>query len=73
MKIVGENKFYVPTQSFSIGGEHGGYTLAYSADGVHFTDFEKSVPANETLVVNGVCKNMCFKLKGNEGELYLQY
>lgn len=62
--INGDEQFQVLAHSFSVGYTNG-YTLQYSADGVNFTSWTAATPANEVLVVNGVAKNMWFKLSGN--------
>lgn len=73
MKINGENAFQVLAHSFSVSPSSQSYTLQYSANGIEFTDWEETTPANETLVVNGVGKFMYFKLKGNNSEVDIQY
>lgn len=65
VKIInGETPFQVLAHSFSVGFTNG-YTLQYSADGVNYTSWTAATPANEVLIVNGVAKNMWFKLDGN--------
>lgn len=73
MLVQGEQIFTVPANSFAVGGTASGFTLAYSADGLTYTEWEKETPANETLVVNGVAKGMRFKLLNNTGETYIQF
>ncbi len=73
MKISGEKTFSVPTNGFAVSPSAEGYTLQYSADGRDFTDYDEATPADEVLVVNGCPKNMSFKLKGNESDVYIQY
>lgn len=73
MLIQDEQIFSVPTNSFAVGGTEAGYTLAYSADGLTYTNYDKETPANETLVVNGVAKGMRFMLKNNVGAAYIQF
>lgn len=71
-KIVeGENQFQILAHSFAVSPSNEGYTLAYSADGVNFTDWSEATPANETLVVNGIAKSMYFKLKGNNSNVII--
>lgn len=70
--ITGEMPFQVLAHSFSVYSESG-YTLNYSADGVHYTAYDEATPAAETLIVNGVAKNMFFKLGGNSGEATITY
>lgn len=73
MKITGETIFYIPSNEFAISPSNEEYTLAYSADGVNFTNYEKATPAGETLVVNGIPKFMKFKLIGNNSTVTIQY
>lgn len=72
-KITGEKPFQILAHSFAVSPSSEGYTLNYSADGVHFTAWEEATPANETLVVNGVAKQMFFKLSGNASEVEITY
>lgn len=62
--INAEQPFQVLAHSFSVGFTNG-YTLQYSADGVNYTAYTAATPANEVLIVNGVGKDMWFKLSGN--------
>ncbi len=71
--ISGEQPFQVLAHSFSLSPSSEGYTLAYSADGVNYTEYETAVPADETLIVNGIAKAMFFKAVGNDSELVLTY
>lgn len=64
--------FQVQAHSFSVYSE-AGYTLNYSADGVHYTAYSDATPAGETLIVNGVAKGMFFKLAGNTGEATITF
>lgn len=73
MKVQGETIFYIPSNEFAISPSAEGYTLAYSADGVNFTNYEEATPAGETLVVNGIPKFMKFKLVGNNSTVTIQY
>lgn len=73
MKITDEQIFGIPEKTFSVSASESGYTLAYSADGVSFTNHTEPTPANEVLIVNGVAKGMTFKLVGNQGDVYIQY
>lgn len=73
-KIVsGANGFQVLAHSFSLSPSTEGYTLAYSADGINYTNYSEAVPANETLIVNGIAKAMYFKCVGNQTNLVLTY
>ena len=73
MKVQGEQIFSIPQTSFAISPSAEGYTLAYSADGINFTENDESTPAGETLVVNGCAKFMKYKLVGNQSEVLIQY
>lgn len=71
MKVIvsGEQVFKVAKNQVAIGPSASGYTLAYSADGVNFTEYAEATPANENLIVNGVVQYSYLKLVGNEGEV----
>lgn len=71
--ITGEQPFQVLAHSFGVSPSSNGYTLAYSADGVNYTEHTEATPANETLIVNGVAKGMYFRLSGNESSVKIQY
>lgn len=73
LNVNGERVFQVLAHSFSVSPSAEGYTLAYSADGINFTDYEEATPANETLIVNGVNKGEFFKLKGNASQVVINY
>lgn len=73
MKIEKENVFGIPTTSFGVSASNSGYTLAYSADGETFTEYETPTPAGEVLIVNGTPKGFSFKLVGNTDTVYIQY
>lgn len=71
MKIIvsDEQVFKVAKNQVAIGPSASGYTLAYSADGVNFTEYSTATPASENLIVNGVVQYSYLKLVGNEGEV----
>lgn len=71
--ITGEQPFSVPTRSFAVSPSSEGFTLNYSADGVSYTAYSSSTPANETLIVNGVPKSLVYKLVGNQSELTVTF
>ena len=73
IKVQGEQPFQVMAHSFSCSPSEEGYTLNYSADGIDYTAYTEETPANEVLVVNGVAKNMFFKLVGNNSEVNVCY
>ena len=73
IKITGERPFQVLATSFAVSPSAEGYTLNYSANGEDFTSWPDPVPANETLVVNGVAKLMYFKLKGNQSDIEINF
>ena len=62
--INGEQPFQIMAHSFSVYSEDA-YTLNFSADGENYTAWDEETPAGETLIVNGVAKNMYFYLEGN--------
>lgn len=65
LKIENEARFKIYAESFAVSPSDSGYTLAYSADGEHFTSYPTQIPAGETCVVTGCAKEMTFKLLGN--------
>lgn len=71
--ISGETPFQVIAHSFSVSPSSSGYLLNYSADGIGYTAYTEATPANEVLIVNGVPKNMWFKLGGNTGNVIINY
>lgn len=73
IKIKGEQPFQILAHSFAATPSAEGYTLQYSATGEDFTSWTDPVPANETLVVNGVAKLMYFKLKGNQSDIEINF
>ena len=70
--INGEQPFQIMAHSFSVYSASA-YTLNYSADGKHYTAWDESTPAGETLIVNGVAKYMYFFLDGNSGDAVITY
>lgn len=71
--ISGETPFQVMAHSFSVSPSTSGYTLAYSADGIGYTNYSEATPANEVLIVNGVGNNMFFKAVGNTDSITITY
>ena len=72
-EISAEQRFSVPVNNFAISPSDDEYTLMYSADGVDFTAWTQSTPANEVLVVNNFPKNMVFYLSGNTSDVVITY
>lgn len=72
-KINGKAAFQVLSHSFSVSPSSEGYTLQYSADGINWTDYEEEVPADETLIVNGIAFGQFIRLDGNESEVTIIY
>lgn len=68
IKISGEQPFQVGAPNFAISPSVSGYTLNYSADGVHFTPWEEGTPADTTQVVAHAALGMYFKLVGNTSD-----
>lgn len=73
LTIINEQPFQVLAHSFGVSNSPAGYTLAYSADGINYTNYTDATPANETLIVNGVPKGFYFKLVGNTGSVVINY
>lgn len=71
--ISGEQPFQVLAHSFTVSPSSEGYTLAYSADGVSYTNYDEPTPANEVLIVNSIAKGQYIKLVGNASEVKIQY
>ena len=69
IKVLDQERFKVAKNQFIVGPSANGYTLAYSADGVNFTEYTEATPAGENLIVNGVPQYAWCKLVGNEGEV----
>lgn len=70
--IFGEEAFQVIAHSFSVYSDSA-YTLAYSSDGIHYTNWEEGTTAGETLFVVNVPKNAYFKLVGNGSQATISY
>lgn len=73
MKVIGEQAFGIPATGFAVSPSTEGYTLAYSADGVSFTNIDTATPAGEVGVFVDAPKGMIYKLVGNNSEVYIQY
>ena len=73
MIVNGENQFQVLAHSFAVSPSAEGYTLNYSADGITYSAWDEATPANEVLVVNGIAKEMYFKLVGNASNVNITY
>lgn len=71
--IKGETPFIIGARNFSVGYSSTGYTLAYSVNGVDFTEWPEATPANEVCMVNGCTNGNTFKLVGNVGEVEVLY
>lgn len=68
--IHGEQVFRAQKDQFAVAPSEGGYTVAYSADGVNFTnDTDAVVPAGENLVYLGAMQYGWYKLVGNTGDV----
>lgn len=65
--VHGEEVFRAQRDQFAVAPTSAGYTVAYSANGVDFTnDSDAQVPANENLVYLGSMTYGFYKLVGNE-------
>ena len=71
--ISGEQPVQVMSHSIVFGPSASGYTFAYSGDGVLYTNYTDSTPANETLIVNGLAFGTYVKLVGNTGNVKYSY
>lgn len=70
ISVHGEEVFRAQKDQFAVAPSEGGYTVAYSADGVNFTnDTDAVVPANENLVYLGAMQYGWYKLVGNVGDV----
>lgn len=68
--VHGEQVFRAQRDQFAVAPSEGGYTVAYSADGVNFTnDTDAVVPAGENLVYLGAMTYGYYKLAGNQGDV----
>lgn len=68
-----EHIFQVPAENFALSPSAEGYTLHYSADGVHFTAWDTPTPAGKNEVITDAPINLYYKLVGNNSDLILQY
>ena len=65
--VHGEEVFRAQKTQFAVAPTSAGYQVAYSANGVDFTnDADAQVPANENLVYLGAMTYGFYKLVGNE-------
>ena len=65
--VHGEEVFRAQRDQFAVAPTSAGYAVAYSANGVDFTnDSDAQVPANENLVYLGAMTYGFYKLVGNE-------
>lgn len=71
-KIIGEQPFQVLTSSFSISPSTTGYDLEISADGTNFSKLF-TVSANTTKLVTNVASGSYYRLKGNVGEVKINW
>ena len=66
----GEEVFRAQRDQFAVSPSTSGYQVAYSANGVDFTnDADAVVPANENLVYLGAMTYGFYKLVGNSGKV----
>ena len=63
-KIESNPSFQVLSHSFSVSPSSQEYTLQYSADGIDWTDYEETIPADENLIVNDCAYGQYIKLDG---------
>lgn len=68
--VHGEEVFRAQKDQFAVAPTSAGYTVAYSANGVDFTnDTQAVIPANENLVYLGCMQFGYYKLVGNEDDV----
>lgn len=63
-QIEADASFQVLSHAFSVSPSSQEYTLQYSADGINWTDYEETIPADETLIVNDCAYGQFIKLNG---------
>jgi hypothetical protein len=73
IKVTGEQPFQVEAPHFAISPSDTGYTLAYSADGVHYDEWPEGTLAEKTQVVACAARGMYFKLLNNGSEVTVTY
>lgn len=73
IKVTGEEPFQVLAHSFAVSPSTSGFTLAYSADGEHFTNYTEHTAPGLNLMVNSTPKNVFFKLVGNTDTVNVVY
>lgn len=70
ISVNGEEVFRAQRDQFAVSPSTSGYQVAYSANGVDFTnDADAVVPANENLVYLGAMTYGFYKLVGNSGKV----
>lgn len=70
--VINEAPFQVLTSSFSISPSTTGYDLEISADGTNFSKLF-TVSANTTKLVTNVASGSYYRLKGNNGEVKINW
>lgn len=73
IRVKGNKPFSVVSESFAISPSEEGYTLMYSVEGSNWTAYPDVIPSGEVLVVNGVSKELFYKLEGNETDVTVKY
>lgn len=72
VKVMNEAGFQILTSAMSIGPSQTGYVLEVSADGKNFSPLF-SVAANTTKMATGLAPNAYYRLKGNVGEVIVNW
>lgn len=72
VKVMNEAGFQILTSAMSIGPSRSGYVLEVSADGKNFSPLF-SVAANTTKMATGLAPNAYYRLKGNVGEVIVNW
>lgn len=65
IQINGAMPFKAPKERFCIGQTSSGYTLAYSVDGINFTNYSEATSAYKDVIVKNAIPGMWLKLSGN--------
>lgn len=73
LTVSGEMPFQVLAHSFTVSPSSDGYTLQYSADGINYTSYTEAIPANETLICNGVAWGQFIRLSGNTDTVIINF
>lgn len=73
VRISGEQPWQVLSHSAVLSPSSEGYTLQFSANGIDYTDYPETVPANESLMVCNCAKFTYFRCKGNQSIIDINF